>query len=107
MLYPDAGHAFLFQEGAPFTFLIGTFLTAPPKPLSLPRMRAQFLAAQAPLSLAGKTWNPELKALKPDATPAQVALIDQPFAAPSPSRRPAPERARNSGRRDHHIRARR
>ena len=32
VLYPDAGHAFLFQEGAPFTFLIGTFLTAPPKP---------------------------------------------------------------------------
>lgn len=44
-------------------------------------MRAQFLAAQAPLSLAGKTWNPELKTLKPDATPAQVALIDHPFAA--------------------------
>ena len=32
VLYPDAGHAFLFQEGAPFTFLIRTFLTAPPKP---------------------------------------------------------------------------
>ena len=44
-------------------------------------MRAQFLAAQAPLSLASKTWNPELKTLKPYATPAQVALIDHPFAA--------------------------
>ncbi len=53
VLYPDAGHAFLFQEGTPFTFLIGTFLTAPPKPQSLSRMRAQFLAGQAPLSLAG------------------------------------------------------
>ena len=79
VLYPDAGHAFLFQEGAPFTFLIGTFLTAPPKPLSLSRMRTQFLADQAPLSLAGKTWNSELKALNSD-TPAQVALTDQPFA---------------------------
>ena len=81
VLYPDAGHAFLFQEGAPFTFLIRTFLTAPPEPLSLPRMRAQFLAGQAPLSLAGQTWNSDLKALSPDTTPAQVALIDQPFAA--------------------------
>jgi pimeloyl-ACP methyl ester carboxylesterase len=81
VLYPDAGHAFLFQEGAPFTFVIGTFLTAPPQPLSLSRMRAQFLAGQAPLRLAGKTWDSELTALNPDATPAQVALIDQPFAA--------------------------
>jgi pimeloyl-ACP methyl ester carboxylesterase len=81
VLYPDAGHAFLFQEGAPFTFVIGTFLTAPPKPQSLSRMRAQFLAGQAPLSLAGQTWDSELKALNSDATPAQVALIDQPFAA--------------------------
>ena len=44
-------------------------------------MRAQFLAGQAPLSLAGTTWNSELTALNPDATPAQVALIDQPYAA--------------------------
>ena len=44
-------------------------------------MRPQFLAGQAPLRLAGKTWNPDLKALSPDTTPAQVALIDQPFAA--------------------------
>ena len=53
VLYPDAGHAFLFQEGAPFTFLIGTFLTAPPKPLSLSRMRTQFLADQAQISGEG------------------------------------------------------
>ena len=44
-------------------------------------MRAQFLAGQAPLRLAGKTWTSDLKALSPDTTPAQVALIDQPFAA--------------------------
>jgi len=81
VLYPDAGHAFLFQEGAPFTFVIGTFLTAPPQPLSLSRMRTQFLAGQAPLSLAGQAWDSELKALNSDATPAQVALIDQPYAA--------------------------
>jgi pimeloyl-ACP methyl ester carboxylesterase len=28
-LYPDAGHAFLFQEGTPFTTLIESFLSAP------------------------------------------------------------------------------
>jgi len=30
VLYPDAGHAFLFQEERPFTALIESFLTAPP-----------------------------------------------------------------------------
>jgi pimeloyl-ACP methyl ester carboxylesterase len=30
VLYPDAGHAFLFQVGAPFTTLLESFLTAPP-----------------------------------------------------------------------------
>jgi pimeloyl-ACP methyl ester carboxylesterase len=32
VLYPDAGHAFLFQVGAPFTTLVESFLTAPPGP---------------------------------------------------------------------------
>jgi hypothetical protein len=44
-------------------------------------MRAQFPAGQAPLRLAGKTWNSDLKAFSSDTTPAQVALIDQPCAA--------------------------
>jgi pimeloyl-ACP methyl ester carboxylesterase len=32
VLYPDAGHAFLFQEGTRFTTLIESFLTAAPAP---------------------------------------------------------------------------
>ena len=30
VLYPDAGHAFLFQEGMPFASLIESFLTGHP-----------------------------------------------------------------------------
>lgn len=32
VLYPDAGHAFLFQAGTPFTSLIESFLTGHPSP---------------------------------------------------------------------------
>jgi pimeloyl-ACP methyl ester carboxylesterase len=32
VLYPDAGHAFLFQVGTPFTTLLESFLTARPNP---------------------------------------------------------------------------
>lgn len=81
VLYPDAGHAFLFQEGTPFTFMIDTYLTGAPKPLSLSGMRTEFLAGQARTTPAGQTWDAELKALPPDPTALQVAMIDQPFAA--------------------------
>jgi pimeloyl-ACP methyl ester carboxylesterase len=80
VLYPDAGHAFLFQEGTPFVFLIESFLTGAPKPLSISRMRTQLLADQAPVSPAGQTWDSELKALPSDPTALEVAEIDQPFA---------------------------
>jgi pimeloyl-ACP methyl ester carboxylesterase len=30
VLYPDAGHGFLFQDGLPFASLIESFLAAPP-----------------------------------------------------------------------------
>jgi pimeloyl-ACP methyl ester carboxylesterase len=81
VLYPDAGHAFLFQEGTPFIFLIHSFLTGPPAPLSLASMRTQFVADQAPLGPAGQTWGARLKALPAQRTPAQIAVIDQPYAA--------------------------
>jgi len=80
VLYPDAGHGFLFQEGTPFVFQIESFLTGAPKPLSIAGMRAQFLADQAPVSPAGQTWDTKLKALPSDPTALQVAEIDQPFA---------------------------
>ena len=31
LLYPDAGHAFLFQEGVPFVARVETFLSGPPR----------------------------------------------------------------------------
>ena len=30
MLYPDAGHGFLFQDGTPFASLVDSFLTGHP-----------------------------------------------------------------------------
>src|SRR5208282_5305650 len=47
--------------------------------LHVPDRNISYRPAQAPLSLAGKTWNSELKALNSD-TKAQVAQTDQPFA---------------------------
>jgi len=32
VLYPDAGHGFLFQEGTPFAAVIESFLTGHPSP---------------------------------------------------------------------------
>jgi hypothetical protein len=81
VLYPDAGHAFLFQEGMPFIFLIQSFLTGTPEPLSMSSMRTQFLADEAPLGPSGKTWGSRLKALPSNRTSAQIAVIDQPYAA--------------------------
>jgi pimeloyl-ACP methyl ester carboxylesterase len=81
VLYPDAGHAFLFQEGTPLTFLIGSFLTGAPTPLSTSGMRTQFLAGDAQMTTAGKAWASNLKALHPGTTLAQITPIDQSFAA--------------------------
>lgn len=81
VLYPDAGHAFLFQEGPSFTFLIGSFLTGPPRPLGISRLRTEFLAGEAAAGAAGKTWQAKLKTLPPGATARQVAMTGQPFAA--------------------------
>jgi len=81
VLYPDAGHAFLFQEGATFAFQIESFLAGGPRPLSVSSMRQQFLAGEASVSAAGKPWDSRLKALHSDATSAQVTRVDQPFAS--------------------------
>ena len=81
MLYPDAGHAFLFQEGTPFTFAIESFLAGPPRPLSISGMRTQFLAGEAAVIPAGTTWAAKLKALPSGPAALAVAMIDQPYAS--------------------------
>jgi pimeloyl-ACP methyl ester carboxylesterase len=93
-LYPDAGHGFLFQEGTPFAFTVASFLAGAPASLGTAAVRAAVLSGQAQVSVVGKTWAAQLKALTAAssappvpgmATPAgptaaEVAGIDQPFA---------------------------
>jgi hypothetical protein len=93
LLYPDAGHGFLFQEGTPFAVTVESFLAGAPGPRSTAAIGSEFLAGEARIASAGKTWVSRLKALtaKPIAnqigyvpaspTADQIADIDQPFAS--------------------------
>ena len=94
VLYPDAGHGFLFQEGAPFVVTVESFLAGAARPASTATIRAQFLAGEAAVTAAGTTWAARLKGLSPQPassgiggvmpaspTAAQVDGIDQPFAS--------------------------
>jgi pimeloyl-ACP methyl ester carboxylesterase len=76
-LYPDAGHAFLFQDATRSAFAIKSFLTGAPKPVSTSIVREEFLAGEARVTDAGKTWVAQLKALHPGDTSVQVAKIDE------------------------------
>jgi len=80
VLYPDAGHAFLFQDPTTVAFAINSFLTGAPQPTSPSVMRTRFRASEARVYTAGKTWDSQLKALHSAATSAQVATIAQPYA---------------------------
>ena len=95
LFYPDAGHGFLFQEGTPFAVTVESFLSGPPRPVSTTTIRAEFLAGEAGITAAGRTWEARIKgtlstqpassgigggvSARPSA--AEVAGIDQPFAS--------------------------
>jgi pimeloyl-ACP methyl ester carboxylesterase len=94
LLYPDAGHGFLFQEGTPFAVTVESFLSGAAQPLSTAAIRAEFLAGETSVSAAGRTWVARLKGLSAhpsssgiggvvpaSPTAAEVAGIDQPFAS--------------------------
>jgi pimeloyl-ACP methyl ester carboxylesterase len=95
LFYPDAGHGFLFQEGTPFAVTVESFLSGPPRPVSTATIRAEFLAGEAGIIAAGKTWEARIKGMlstQPASsgigggvsarpTAAQVAGIDEPFAS--------------------------
>jgi pimeloyl-ACP methyl ester carboxylesterase len=95
VLYPDAGHAFLFQEGTPFVHTIESFLSGVGRPSSTAAIRSAYLAGEARVTAAGKSWVSALKGLSPQPassgiggviataspTPGQIAAIDEPFAA--------------------------
>jgi len=93
VLYPDAGHGFLFQEGTPFAYTVESFLAGAERPASTAAIQAEFLSGEAAVSAAGQTWVSQLKGLSPQSassgigavktaspTAAQIDAIDQPFA---------------------------
>jgi pimeloyl-ACP methyl ester carboxylesterase len=76
VLYPDAGHAFLFQEGADFTFLVRSFLLGTPASLSVKEMRQRYLAGFKTETLAGTKWETAAKSLTAKSTAQDLARID-------------------------------
>jgi pimeloyl-ACP methyl ester carboxylesterase len=76
LLYPDAGHAFLFQEGASFTFLVRTFLLGAPSPVNSSKLRRRFLADEKRVTSAAALWLTGLKALSSKSSLRDVARID-------------------------------
>ncbi len=42
LIYPDAGHGFLFQEGTPFAVTVESFLSGPARPAGPATIRAEF-----------------------------------------------------------------
>jgi pimeloyl-ACP methyl ester carboxylesterase len=93
VIYPDAGHGFLFQEGTPFAVTVESFLSRAARPAGPATIRAEFLAGEAAVTAAGQTWVSQLKGLSAQPassgigdvktaspTAAQIDAIDQPFA---------------------------
>ena len=76
VLFPDAGHGFLFQEGAAFTFLARTFLLGAPRPVSVAALRERYVAGLKKVTSVGTVWLSELKALSTKSTSRDVAKID-------------------------------
>jgi pimeloyl-ACP methyl ester carboxylesterase len=76
LLYPDAGHAFLFQEGETFAYEVRTFLASAPKHIDLAVMRQQYLGDYRTLSELGKDWVSGLKSLTSKSSAEQLARID-------------------------------
>ncbi|MGD0852522.1 MAG: alpha/beta hydrolase [Acidimicrobiales bacterium] len=76
VLFPDAGHGFLFQEGVSFTYLVRTFLLGTPKPLNLKALRKHYEGGLTQVTSAGKVWLSKLKALTKKSTLRDIANID-------------------------------
>jgi pimeloyl-ACP methyl ester carboxylesterase len=88
LLYPDAGHAFLFQEGIPFLARVETFLSGPPRPVPLALLRSGFRADQARELAAGLKWLHGIAALGKDArhisgavAQARAVALDAPYVS--------------------------
>ncbi len=77
VLYPDAGHFFLFQEGTTFTSRIQSFLSGAPGPMSTAQMRTRLAADETRLGIANATWERTLKALPAKSHFKQAVQMDQ------------------------------
>jgi pimeloyl-ACP methyl ester carboxylesterase len=76
VLFPDAGHGFLFQEGVTFTFLARAFLLGVPRPANVTLLRERYLTGLKKVTSVGTTWLSKLKALSKKSTLRDVATID-------------------------------
>jgi len=76
VMYPDAGHAFLFQEGEPFIFKVRTFLSAMPSPQNLAQARQRYVADYKLSNAAGTAWVAGLKKLTSKSKAQDLAQLD-------------------------------
>ena len=76
MLYPDAGHAFLFQEGESFTLLVRTFLSGVPTSIDLSQIRQRYLVVYKTSTAAGTKWVAGLKKLTSTSSAQDLARLD-------------------------------
>jgi pimeloyl-ACP methyl ester carboxylesterase len=79
-LYPDAGHAFLFQEGTPFAFLVESFLSGPPAPAPAATISSVFQTGETNVAAATRTSKAAFSALPSNPTSAQLAAIEAAYA---------------------------
>ena len=80
VLYPNAGHAFLFQEGESFTYLVRTFLSGVPASLDLSQIRGRYLFDYKLSTAAGTKWVAGLKKLTTSSSAQELARLDLSFA---------------------------
>jgi pimeloyl-ACP methyl ester carboxylesterase len=76
VFYPDAGHAFVFQEGESFIYQIRTFLSGLPTPLEASQFRQQYVADYKVSNAAGTRWVAGLKKLTAKSSAEELARLD-------------------------------
>lgn len=76
VFYPDAGHAFVFQEGEPFIFKVRTFLSGSPTPVSTSQFRQRYVDDYKMVTVAGTTWVAGLKKLNAKSSAQDLGRLD-------------------------------
>jgi pimeloyl-ACP methyl ester carboxylesterase len=76
VMYPDAGHAFLFQIGETFIFKVRVFLSGMPMPVTLSQLRQGYLANYKLSNAAGTAWVAGLKKLTSKSSAQDLARLD-------------------------------